>query len=703
LLHIRFAAVLAALALLTSGAGVAGAQDATGDKVQVVEVQTSDNAAKNRLQRLGLDLTEHGDRHGVEVVLYGDQDARKLREAGFRYRVRIADLEAKNRRDRAADRRYAERTARSDLPSGSTEYRTLADYESELRRLARRYPSLTKPITLPYRTHEGRLVQGIEITRRANDTDDGKPIFLNMGAHHAREWPSAEHAMEFAHDLLTGYGRDARTTRLVDDTRTIVLPVINPDGFQISRSADPGDPAGDFGLFDYEMKRKNCEPDPDGPCADNPRLGRLQGVDLNRNYGGLWGGPGAAVNEFPQDTYRGASPFSEPETQNIRWLQGSRTITNLITNHTYSNLVLRPPGTIDIGTPVDEPVLKSLGATMASRNAYSNIPSYGLYETTGSTEDWTYWTAGSLGYTFEIGDDGFHPPYEDAVVGEYLGREPAAGAGNGGNRAAYFDMLEATADAAKHSVIEGKAPAGSRLSLTKSFTTRTNDPLWLNNFGTELGSPIEFPDSLKYDMRTDGGKFVWHVNPSTRPIVAGRLGRDPQGPVQPDAALPNPDGIPAENPYTSSYEEGAFESIPFTVQGLPEADNGRLTVHIEWTDPAVDWDLYVLGPDGNVIAQSAAFGDANEDAALLDPPPGQYTAIVVNYDQAGRAPADWDDWTGEVRFLPPSPTTEGVKEAWTLSCTRGDGQLRATRQVVVDRGQRVDVGNACAKDKRREG
>jgi hypothetical protein len=681
---------------------VAAKTRASGRKVQLVEVRTKDRAAKSRLQRLGLDLTEHGDANSVDVVLYGEQDERKLREAGFDYEVRVADLKAQARRDRAADARFAARRARTSLPSGATEYRTLADYERELKELAQRYPGLAKPIALPYATHEGRIVQGIEITRNAQNTDDGKPIFLNMGVHHAREWPSSEHAMEFAYDLLTGYGNESRTTRLVNATRTIVIPVVNPDGFNISRNAPPGDPADDFGLFDYEMKRKNCRPDPDapGPCADNPAYGRLQGVDPNRNYGGLWGGPGASVETY-SDTYRGPAPFSEPEIQNIKWLQGSRTITNLITNHTFGNLLLRPPGQFDAGTPVDEPVLQQLGATMASRNGYANTPAYGLYETTGSTEDWTYWTAGSLGYTFEINEDGFHPPFENAVVGEYLGREPAAGAGQGGNRAAYFDMLAATADPAKHSVLVGSAPAGHKLTLSKSFTTRTHDPLWLNSYGTELGEPIEFGDSLKYELTAPGGGFDWHVNPSTRPIVAGRLGREPQGPVQPNAPLTNPPGIPAQNPYSASYEEGEYESIPFTVGGLPQYDNGRFTVHIEWTDPNVDWDLYILNSAGEVVAQSAAFGDANEDAVLLDPPPGEYTAIVVNYDQAGRPEAEWDDWTGEVQFRAPDPAVDGIKEAWTLTCTRPDGSLRSTRQVIVDRGQRVRVGPVCSIEKPR--
>ena len=47
--------------------------------------------------------------------------------------------------------------------------------------------------------------------------------------------------MEFAYDLLEG--GDARNAGLLDDMRTIVVPVVNVDGFEISRKAAP---LGDF-------------------------------------------------------------------------------------------------------------------------------------------------------------------------------------------------------------------------------------------------------------------------------------------------------------------------------------------------------------------------------------------------------------------------------------------------------------------------
>ena len=66
-----------------------------------------------------------------------------------------------------------------------------------------------KPITLPLRDREGRKVEGIEITENVKDRD-GKPVFAIMGVHHAREWPSGEHAMEFAYELINGYKAEQR-------------------------------------------------------------------------------------------------------------------------------------------------------------------------------------------------------------------------------------------------------------------------------------------------------------------------------------------------------------------------------------------------------------------------------------------------------------------------------------------------------------
>ncbi len=661
---------------------------AAGGKIQVVDVATRDRAGKERLQGLGLDLTEHGDADSVEVVLHDAADEQKLRDAGFSFDVRIADLVARTKANRAADRRFAAQVEQTALPSGRTTYRRLADYELEMKQLAARYPSLVKPVTLAETTLEGRPVNGIEITRNADDTRDGKPVFLQLGVHHAREWPSSEHAMEFGYDLLTNYGKSARTTRLVNATRTIVVPIVNVDGFNLSREAPDDSGSG------FAYKRRNCrvvDGQTPAPGACGLQVNRNKGVDPNRNYGGLWGGPGASFNPN-SDTYRGAGPFSEPETRNIQKLVSSRQVTNLITNHTYSNLVLRPPGLVAQGPPIDEPAYRALGERMTDHNLYANMPSYGLYDTSGTTEDWSYYATGGWGFTFEIGPDEFHPPFEQGVVNEYLGRGDVVGAGKGGNREAYYEMLESTADAGMHSLLTGKAPKGSTITLRKQFQTKTSPVI---GPGGTTSPPLEFTDTLtsSYTVPTNG-KVDWHVNPSTRPIVAGKPGREPAGPPTPTFALTNPAGTPPPDPSSKSFEDVPF-TVPETGPNGERYDNGRLTAHIEWANAAQDWDIVLLR-NGRQVAGSAAGGTTQENAVYIDPEPGEYVLRVINWDSPS---SGTPDWSGSVSFQSPTPAVAGTTEAYDLTCTSPGGAVTDTRQVFVGRGERYDLGKTCGKKK----
>jgi hypothetical protein len=669
------------------------ASTASDGPTQVVTVRT-DSRGIGELQAAGLDVSEHAGAGGIDVVLHGARDRATLRATGMAFDVKIRDVEAHDRAERRADRAWAQAHDESALPSGNTAYRRLPDFEAALKQLAAEYPGLVKPITLSHRSIEGRDIVGIEITRDPL-AQDGKPIFLNIGTHHAREWPSAEHPLEFAYDLLRNYGKDARATRLVDEARTIVVPIVNPDGFNVSREAQSVPEDQSFTDTDLEYRRKNCRVAPGATApVDCATLPRSTGVDLNRNYAGFWGGPGASPDPA-DDTYRGEGPASEPEVQAIRDLIATRQVTNLITNHTFSNLVLRPPGVAAVGFSVDEPLYRELGRRLADTNGYANIPSFQLYDTTGATEDWSYWTAGGLGFTFEIGDEAFHPEFSHAVVGEYLGREPAAGAGRGGNREAYYRMLEATVDAANHSVIRGEAPKGATLSIAKAFETETSPVLQPAADGSlQPTAPLRFPERLDSSMVTGGdGAFSWAVNPSTRPYVAGRYGREPLGPVPPGVPLVNPAGVPEEN-QEGNILDGAYEEATFTVPAPPEGDAGQVLVDVSWTNPATDWDVYVYDATGAQVASAATGGTNSERATMLLPDPGTYTVRFVNYDQVDGAPVD--DWTGSVSFAAPTPAVPGTTEAWTLTCTRPDGQPTTPQQVEVARGATADVGDACA-------
>jgi hypothetical protein len=674
-------------------------------KVSLVRVATANLARKNELNSLGLDLTEHGGPGFVEAVLYGAADAQKLVDHNFAYTVEVPDLAVQARNDRAADAKFAAANAVSEFPSGRTTYRRLFDYSEDMKRLAREHPDLVRPITLNNKTYEGRPVEGIEIATNPN-ARDGRPVFLQMGVHHAREWPSGEHAMEWAYELILGYRRgDARVRDLVTNTRTIVVPIVNPDGFNASREAgelfaNGGGHATDLdgnGEVDdpeflvaasthpNEYRRKNCRfpaGPPAGNCAgvDTGVVGH--GVDPNRNYGAFWGGGGSSGDFFTQ-TYRGPEPFSEPESRNIRELVSARQVTTLITNHTFSGLVLRPPGIAAQGTTVDEPIYKALGDSMAAENGYESQYGYQLYDTDGTTEDWSYNATGGLGFTFEIGRLGFHPPFAETVK-EWTGETSYAT--GGGNRAAFYRAQDNTADTTKHSILAGRAPAGAILRLTKTFDMPTSQEGL--TFTDHLNTTIQVPAN---------GVFEWHVNPSTRPLMAKGSGRAPTGDPSPPQQFESRGGTtPCANYDTPPPD--CYEDHLITIPSGTGIDNAKAIFRIEFA-PLSDYDMKIYEADsaGNATGDAVAVSGHGatdghlgfEEASVIDPA-GSYVVRVQNY-------AGVDPWTGSVTFEGPGAYNAPIEETWTLSCETPEGTTRSARQVFVARGERrsLDLRGDC--------
>ena len=102
------------------------------------------------------------------------------------------------------------------LPSGRTRYRTLPELQLELKALAAANPDIVRVFTLPLRSTEGREIMGVEIAAGVAGPPDGRPASVVAGALHAREWPSADASVEWAHELVQGYRRgDPRLAGIV--------------------------------------------------------------------------------------------------------------------------------------------------------------------------------------------------------------------------------------------------------------------------------------------------------------------------------------------------------------------------------------------------------------------------------------------------------------------------------------------------------
>ena len=104
---------LAAAGLAGTGVATAAPQPkAQDEKVQIVTVHAATQKERSAVDALGLDTTEHADSKGVDVVLHGAADVAKLRASGKKWTVKVADLAAVERANKAKDKAYAASVAR---------------------------------------------------------------------------------------------------------------------------------------------------------------------------------------------------------------------------------------------------------------------------------------------------------------------------------------------------------------------------------------------------------------------------------------------------------------------------------------------------------------------------------------------------------------------------------------------------------------
>ncbi|MCW2968233.1 MAG: cpt, partial [Solirubrobacteraceae bacterium] len=569
------------------------------------------------LAGLGLDVTESQGPGWADVLLSSPSALAKLQSTHLPFSVRVANMSAYETRARAADAAYTAKVgaAGSPLPSGRTTYRTYADIQNDLKALVDKYPTLVKPVTIG-QTFQGRDITGVEITKDVN-AKDGKPDFFLMGEHHAREWPSAEIPLEYA-DMLVENQSDPRVASLLDRERTTIVPVVNVDGYlstQQDEQVDPSDTTGQNPTVEtgedvappggiLAFRRKNCDgaiPSGDVPCE-------LQwGVDNNRNYGNLWGGPGSSQDPTSQ-SFHGPSPRSEPETQAVWNYSRTHQVTALISLHTIAALVLRPPGEHTAGLAPDENAMKTLGDAMGNATGYTSEYGFQLYDTAGTTEDDTYAAEGGYGYTIEMGPVGgvFHGPYQQYVVDQWTTGDK----GHGGLHEALLLAAEAAASRPDHGVITGNAPAGAVLKLHKAFDTTTSPycPIGVDPVVTVTATPdqlscpggVQDPQTLKDTFDTtmtvpSSGTYSWDVNPSTRPFVGGgatinKLADKPTRELTTTGGGPSTDNLPTQG----------VQTYPFTIN--PD-DPGLVKVDVSWPTPE-DYDIVVnrINADGSKTA-----------------------------------------------------------------------------------------------------
>lgn len=154
-------------------------------------------------------------------------------------------------------------------------------------------------------TVHGRPIRGIKFGR-------GSKNIVVTGGIHAREWISPSTVTYIASHLMSN---STRALSFRERFTFHMIPVLNPDGYEFSRTTD-------------RLWRKNRQTNENSECI---------GVDLNRNFEFKWRMFG---HDDPcAENYRGAAPFSTIEARSLDSYVGS--LTNVVSYfdiHSYGKI-----------------------------------------------------------------------------------------------------------------------------------------------------------------------------------------------------------------------------------------------------------------------------------------------------------------------------------------------------------------------------
>ena len=312
----------------------------------------------------------------------------------------------------------------SDFPSGYQGYHTYDEMVADINSVVAAHPKIVARYNLsdfaqPGDTglsYEGRQIPIVKISDNVG-IDQNEPEVLMESLHHAREHLVVEQSLEIIHLLADNYSTSPstdlqrRVSNIVNSEEIWIVPMVNPDGAEYDISG------GQF--HDW---RKNRQPIPGSNQV---------GIDLNRNWGYMWGCCGGSSGSPSSILYRGQYPWQAPEVKAVRdfvlsrRVNGQQQISEAISWHSFNEQVMWPYGYTKTDVPRtmtadDHAAFVALGTGMASRNGYTPQQLSDLYITDGDSSDWLYGDQRIFAFTIEMyptdGSQvgGFYPP--DSVI-----------------------------------------------------------------------------------------------------------------------------------------------------------------------------------------------------------------------------------------------------------------------------------------------
>ncbi len=350
-----------------------------------------------------------------------------------------------------------------------------------LKKCAKEYPGLVD-IYVVAQSFGGVDIHQVTVTNKKTGKDTDKPAMYVEGNRHAGEVTAGESALWMLNYLLTGYGKNAEATRLLDNFTFYFRPVNNPDGnmlyletAQTLRSTirpydndgdglldeDPAedldgdgfvrqmrvkvgmgkgdsvidgrDPTGRLmrrvgaGKGDYLLLAEGVDNDGDGRVNEDG----IGGLDLHRNYPENWRPETEDTGRGYTQSGAGEYPLSEPETRAVvTFLLAHPHVSVVNTMDTSVPMLLRPPSTSASDErmyPEDLALYKTFDTKGKEITGYARAGDvyndYGRGSPLfGHSPDFGYWQYGAIWYGDELWNGGNVGDYNKDGVTDELDR-----------------------------------------------------------------------------------------------------------------------------------------------------------------------------------------------------------------------------------------------------------------------------------------